>query len=1013
MIQLRWIIPAIVFALLCQSITAQNPQSYSVRQYTSDNGLLQNSVHGIEFDKNGYCWLATEMGLVRFDGQNFAHFTQRNLPGLNSNFFISLSKDSAQDIYSTETYGNSVKITAEKNSGSDVMVMSEKKLRSKIGPLYTGQPTHELLKNYCDSLTLRRISRRLLYAVVSSSEMYTFYENRLWYIANNKVTPVQMRFPVRSANEATVESASFVHVAPGNKVTVLRKGQPVQAITRLEGDIEKDEYFIKNQYSLHWSDGLSFVFCGGNLYTLQLVKERLLTRLVFRDLPVSDINCIRKNEQQGLYYIGTLSGGLYVIKPASLTVLTQPDQGSANNSYFSQAMLPDSCIAANNYKFYFDGRKVPFALNTRRLSDMLYENNRLWVFVEDSVKCYRYNDMQLIFINHLPALADEIQYNPADSSILMCTSNSMLRLKNFQLTTVFSKPAMFKEGSSLTTFYRIDNDNFYLGALDGLYKYNVTKGSFTPLKTKIMAEKIYRDNHNCLWMSTYGNGFYMLQNDVAIEFPPDEEQKLNVVYGIFEDKLGFMWLTTNSGLFRIPRKDLVDYAAGKKNRLRYELFNTSDGLLTNEFNGGNASTVIEMPGGRFSLVSSNGLVWLNPASISSKDVLNDIYLDAVFMNDRKLSGKEQGTIEAGFYKLVFQVSSPYFGNSYDNNIHYRIPELSAVWQEAPANGEIVFNRLPHRHYTLELRKSNGTGESVKTISFRVLPHFYETWAFMLCCLTATAAVLLLLYRWRLSVLSEQKKKLETKVYQRTEELNNNMLHLEKTIKELELSEERIFRNGVFKEKVTSMILHDLRSPLRFLSGVATHIRQHYDQMPAQELDKQLNELAAACSNVYYFSNDFMEWIKAQQNDFTVNIERVQIQQVFEEIAQLYFTLSNYKHNSIVIEPTAVTCYTDLNILRIIIRNLVDNANKYTQGGKITMRALQAENKVELTVADEGKGISPDLIEILQKGVIIESNTPGQTLGLKLVIDLTRVLNGEIMFSSELQKGTTITINLNN
>ena len=1007
------IILTIAPALLCQSLAAQNPGSYSVRQYTSDNGLLQNSVHGIEFDKNGYCWLATEMGLVRFDGQNFVHFTQRNLPGLNSNFFTWLSKDAAQNIYSTETYGNTAKINAEKKSGSSVQIIPGKKLRSKIGPLYTGQLTHELLKNYCDSLTLRRIIRRQLHAVVSSSEMYTFYENRLWYIANNKVTQLQLPFPIRSANEATVETATFVHVAAGNKVTAFRSGQPVQTLTRLEGDIEKDEYFSKNQYSLHWSDGSSFVFCGGNLYTLQLVQGRLLTRLIFRDLPVSDINCVRKNEQQGLYYIGTLSGGLYVIKPASLTVLTQPDRGSANNSYFSQVMLPDSCIAANNYKFYFDGRKVPFTLNTRRMSDMLYENNRLWVFVEDSIKCYRYSDMQLIFTNHLPALVNEVQYKPDDSSIFMCTSNSMLRLNNFQLTTLFSKPGIFKEGSSLTAFYRIDKDNFYLGTLDGLYKYNVTTGSFTPLKTKIMVEKIYRDNHNCLWMSTYGSGFYMLQNDVAIEFPPDEQQKLNVVYGIFEDKLGFMWLTTNSGLFRIPRKDLTDYAAGKKNRLRYELFNTSDGLLTNEFNGGNASTVIEMPGGRFSLISSNGLVWLDPASISNKDVLNSIYLDAVYMNDRKLSDKEQAIIDAGFYKLVFQVSSPYFGNSYDNNIHYRIPELSPVWQEAPANGEIVFNRLPHKHYTLELRKSNGTSESVKTISFRVLPHFYETRVFLLCCLAAGAVVLLLLYRWRMSVLSEQKKKLEKKVYQRTEELNSNMLHLEKTIKKLELSEERIFRNGMFKEKVTSMILHDLRSPLRFLSGVATYIRQHYDQMPAPELDKQLNELASACSNVYYFSNDFMEWIKAQQNDFVINIEQVQVQQVFEEIAQLYFTLSKYKHNTIIIEPTVATCYTDLNILRIILRNLVDNANKYTQGGKIIMRAVQFEDKVLLTVADEGKGISPDLIKVLQKGITIEDNAPGQTLGLKLVIDLTRVLNGEIMFSSELQKGTNITISLNN
>jgi signal transduction histidine kinase len=1006
----------VLASIICrQHATAQAPLQYSVKQYTSDNGLLQNSVHSIAFDKNGYCWLATEMGLVRFDGQNFVHFNKRNLPGLNSNFFICLPKDSAQNIYSTETFGTSVKIIAGKNKGSHVITVPEKILRNKIGPSYTGQLPVEVLRPYCDSLTLHRMNRRRHYAVLNQTALYAFYENKLWYITDKQVQPMLLPNTIKSITEVTLVDSTFIHAAPGNKITALRNGILLPKLNRIYGDIVNDEWYAKGQYSLHWSDAGTFIFCGKNLYTLRIENNSLVTHLLFQQLAVSDVTCVQYNALQQLYYIGTLSGGMYIIKPAAFTVITQPDKGIANNSYFSQTLLPDGCIAANNYKFYLDGSKTPFVLNTRRMSDLLYENNRLWIVIEDSVKCFSYPDMQLLYLNRLPGIVNEIYYAADDSALYLCTPYNLMVIKNFHVQSLLSKPDIFKDGNSLTSLYLIDDDNFYLGAVDGLYKYNIRSGKITPLHLKSMIEKFYTGSGNHLWVSTYGNGFGLLRNDKLFVFPVDDQQKLNVVYSIFEDKSGYMWLTTNSGLFRAPVSDLLNFANGKSTHIRYELFNTSDGLLTNEFNGGYASSVIGMPDGRLSLVSSNGLVWFNPDKISTRDYLNNIFIDGVYMNDRELAGAEAAElkVEAGFYKLVFHVSSPYFGNSYDNNIHYRIPEISPEWLEAPVNGEIIFNRLPRGLYTLELNKINGSSQAAKMIRFRVMPHFYETRGFVLLCIFALLTMLWLLYRWRLSLLSEQKKKLEKKVYQRTEELNSNMLHLEKTIKELELSEERIFRNGVFKEKVTSMILHDLRSPLRFLSGVANHIRQHYNRMPEPELDRQLNELATACSNVYYFSNDFMEWIKAQQNDFTINVEVIKVQQVFEEIAQLYYTLSKHKHNSIVIEHTAATCCTDLNILRIIIRNLVDNANKYTHSGKITMRAVQQQRQLHITVSDEGKGISPELIEVLQKGIAIESNTPSQTLGLKLVLDLTRLINGAIDFSSELQKGTSITIRLNN
>jgi ligand-binding sensor domain-containing protein len=73
-----------------------NPDDFSITHYTTENGLPQNSVKAIAMDQFGFYWLATEMGLVRFDGHNFKLFNKQNT-GINSNRFIDIQKAAATD----------------------------------------------------------------------------------------------------------------------------------------------------------------------------------------------------------------------------------------------------------------------------------------------------------------------------------------------------------------------------------------------------------------------------------------------------------------------------------------------------------------------------------------------------------------------------------------------------------------------------------------------------------------------------------------------------------------------------------------------------------------------------------------------------------------------------------------------------------------------------------------------------------------------------------------------------
>src|SRR5437763_949022 len=82
---------------------------YRFDQWTTDTGLPQNSVHDILQTHDGYLWLATLDGLVRFDGVRFTVFNKSNSPGISSNRFLSLREDDRNDLWATTEDGGVVR----------------------------------------------------------------------------------------------------------------------------------------------------------------------------------------------------------------------------------------------------------------------------------------------------------------------------------------------------------------------------------------------------------------------------------------------------------------------------------------------------------------------------------------------------------------------------------------------------------------------------------------------------------------------------------------------------------------------------------------------------------------------------------------------------------------------------------------------------------------------------------------------------------------------------------------
>jgi signal transduction histidine kinase len=108
-----------------------------------------------------------------------------------------------------------------------------------------------------------------------------------------------------------------------------------------------------------------------------------------------------------------------------------------------------------------------------------------------------------------------------------------------------------------------------------------------------------------------------------------------------------------------------------------------------------------------------------------------------------------------------------------------------------------------------------------------------------------------------------------------------------------------------------------------------------------------------------------------------------------------------------IEP--VLLFTDRKILEIILRNLLDNAIKYTSAGSVTLRFEHRDGGSVITVADTGRGMPPDKIKRLEAYAKKPNDQLSDTFGYRFIYTLAEKIDASIQIVSELHKGTSISI----
>ena len=260
------------------------------------------------------------------------------------------------------------------------------------------------------------------------------------------------------------------------------------------------------------------------------------------------------------------------------------------------------------------------------------------------------------------------------------------------------------------------------------------------------------------------------------------------------------------------------------------------------------------------------------------------------------------------------------------------------------------------------------------------------------------------------LISNQNQILEDKVNQRT-------IDLEQTISTLSKQRYDLREANSFKDKVLSIISHDLKSPLSSLTGMLKLMK--LSSITEMERDKVVSNLETALNNTHNLLDNILDWADKHKNnrDETVEIELFKIVDEIFELFNYQAELKEIQLNNQVEQGFLI--FTNRNMIQLVLRNLVSNAIKFTpKNGSITITMKEIFQDVLINVEDTGMGMNREtLINLFSNDqyttTLGTENEKGTGLGLKLCKEFVDKFNGELTVKSKLNVGSTFTIKLKN
>ena len=741
---------------------------YAIDIWETDDGLPQNSVIAMAQTRDGYLWLGTLNGLVRFDGLHFTVFDESNTPELNSSKIISLFEDRAGNLWvGTQTAG--------------VVLVKD----GQLTHLPIGQGGAERrLAAVCED------PKGAVWLYTANGELWRYEAGHYQAFLIDQGRPSACRSLI-------AEPAGPVWVGTDRSQSAIG---PTADVSSLDLPVEQNVPVGRLDFLLASRAGGYWRLADGRVQkwrTNQLERDvgpypwdSRLTRVtaacedsqgnlvigtrgagVFWFDPQGQATCLSTNEglshnlvlslqvdREGTLWVGTDGGGLNRVKRQIFTVLEE----SRNQTV--QSLCEDEegglWIGFNTVEFNASGAAyLRNGVLQRFGPDQGLLNSSVWaVFADRSQQVWAgtYGGLYQLRDGRFQRTAGVVAvilaiHQDRQGQLWFGTPEGLMR-KEKRGWRIFTT----RDGLSANEVRTIADDaegNLWVGTRGGGLN-RLRDGQFIAFRKQpegLPSDNIaalHVDPDGVLWVATDGGGLARLRDGRWTRYTTREGLVSNSLGYLLDDDAGYLWIGSNAGLMRVARQALNDFAEGRITSVPCRAYGKPDGLPTRECTSGSQPGAVRARDGTLWFPTIKGLTSVDPTQLHPNTNPPPVLIESVLVDDQPFSrlalgvkGPESVTIPAGRERLEIHYTSLNLGAPDRARFRYRLEDYESAWVEAGNTRVVRYPKLPPDDYRFRVIACNEDGvwnETGSSLAITVLPPFWQTGWF----LTASALALL-------------------------------------------------------------------------------------------------------------------------------------------------------------------------------------------------------------------------------------------------------------------------------
>jgi len=571
-----------------------------------------------------------------------------------------------------------------------------------------------------------------------------------------------------------------------------------------------------------------------------------------------------------------------------------------------------------------------------------------------------------------------------------------------------SNPDSIMSGEILSMF-EDSRGNFWLGSEAGVELMDLEHGTFKHYqhnKTPHSIDEgyvsaIHEDKKGRLWFGIVGAGLNLFDPDtgkVIKKYHREDGLPDTSVKSILEDNRGGLWLSTGYGLSHFQPDTAL-----------FRNYTVDHGLAGNIYNH---AAYLKTSSGELAFGSSEGLTLFNPENIFKNNVVPPIVI-----TDFHLFHKP---VEVGVKNSPLQQSITYMARSADNvltlnheqsvfsfefaALNYQLPHLNQYaykldgfdkqWVQSGTIRSATYTNLDPGDYVFRVKGSNNDGlwnELGTAINIRIIPPWWRSWwALSFYILSLLLFFGLIIY----SYIQRRRAKVEQRVIEKLQ-------HLDRV-----------------KDTFLANTSHELRTPLNGIIGLSDSLIEGVAGPLPQNAQNYLHMIVNSSKRLSHLINDILDFTKLKQETINLDLKNLDLYSQASMVMGIANGLIGAKPLELFnyVDRTLPPVLADDNRVQQILYNLVGNAIKFTEEGKVTVSATLSGSFMWVSVADTGIGIERtqrkkifDAFE--QADSSEERRYSGTGLGLAVTKQLVELHGGQIKMDSTIGEGSVFRFSL--